>query len=86
VFLRVIDYPSGGEYLDFDFVTLTRDANGAWDVASRRSPHTALPLELLVAELTDAGFERVEAFGAHDGRDFDAGADESLILVARREA
>ena len=47
VFLRVIDYPAAGEFLDFDFVTLTRDADGVWDVASRRSPHTALPLELL---------------------------------------
>ena len=86
VFLRVVDYPAGDEFLDFDFVTLTRDAEGAWDVASRRSAHTALPLELLVAELTDVGFERVEAFGAHDGRAFDAGTDESVIVVARRGA
>ena len=55
VFLRVIDYPASGEFLDFDFVTLTRDAEGAWDVASRRSPHTALPIELLVAELDGRG-------------------------------
>ncbi len=86
VFLRVIDYPAGDEFLDFDFVTLTRDADGAWDVASRRSPHTALPLGLLSAELADAGFERIEAFGAHDGRAFDADKDESVIVVARRTA
>ena len=85
VFLRVIDYPAGDEYLDFDFVTLTRDVDGAWDVASRRSPHTALPLDLLSAELADAGFGRVEAFGAHDGRPFDADRDESIIVVARRD-
>jgi SAM-dependent methyltransferase len=84
VFLRVIDYPVGGEFLDFDFVTLTRDASGTWDVASRRSPHLALPLDLLSAELAAAGFGRVEAFGAHDGHAFEAEKDESVIVVARR--
>ena len=86
VFLRVIDYPAGDEFLDFDFVTLTRDADGVWDVASRRSPHTALPFELLRTELAAAGFERIEAFGAHDGHAFDAETDESVIVVARRGA
>lgn len=84
VFLRLIDYPESAEFLDFDFVTLTRDTGGVWDLASRRSPHTALPLPLLVAELTDAGFERVEAFGGHDGKTFDAAKDESVIVVARK--
>ena len=84
VFLRVIDYPEGDEFLDFDFVTLTRDAAGAWDVASRRSPHTALPVEMLRAELSAAGFERIEAFGSHDATPLDADKDESVIIVARR--
>jgi len=86
VFLRVIDYPAGDEFLDFDFVTLTRDATGTWSVASRRSPHTALPLPFLSDELVSAGFERIEAFGAHDRRAFDAEKDESVIVVARRRA
>ena len=86
VFLRVIDYPAGGEFLDFDFVTLTRDTDGVWDVVSRRSPHLALPFDLLRTELAAAGFERIEAFGAHDGRVFDAEKDESVIVVARRSA
>jgi SAM-dependent methyltransferase len=86
VFLRVIDYPATGEFLDFDFVTLTRSSDGAWDVASRRSAHTALPLELLTVELAAAGFEGVEAFGGHDGHAFDADTDESVIVVARRGA
>ena len=84
VFLRVIDYPDGDEYLDFDFVTLTRDANGSWDVASRRSLHTALPVELLRAELAAAGFERVEAFGNHNGAPLHPDSDESVIVVAHR--
>jgi SAM-dependent methyltransferase len=84
VFLRLIDYPDGAEYLDFDFVTLTRDSEGAWDVASRRSAHTALPFELLQTELLAAGFEHIEAFGAHDARPFAADTDESVIVVARR--
>jgi SAM-dependent methyltransferase len=84
VFLRLIDYPLGADYLDLDFVTLTRDRQGAWNLASRRSAHTALPFELLRAELASAGFESVQAFGSHDGRAFDADNDESVIVVARR--
>jgi SAM-dependent methyltransferase len=84
VFLRLIDYPKGADYLDLDFVTLTRDNQGAWDLASRRSAHTALPFSVLSTELASAGFERIEAFGAHDGRVFDAEKDESVIVVARR--
>lgn len=83
VFVRVIDYPSGGEFLDFDFVTLERDPEGAWKLSSRRSPHTALPLELLAAELPCAGFSRIETYGGHDGHAV-TDADESVIVVARR--
>jgi len=84
IFLRLIDYPEKAEFLDFDFVTLTRDNEGVWDLASRRSPHTALPFPLLETELAGAGFGRVEAFGGHDGKAFDATKDESVIVVARK--
>lgn len=83
VFVRVIDYPSGDEYLGFDFVTLSRDTSGEWSVASRRSPHTALPREVLAAELPCAGFGRVEFFGGHDGHAL-TDDDESVIVVAQR--
>jgi len=86
VFLRVIDYPEGDEYLDLDFLTLTRDAAGEWEVASRRSSHTALPFGVLSEEIAAAGFDRIEAFGAHDRRPFNADKDESIIVVARRGA
>lgn len=84
VFLRVIDYPEGGEYLDFDFLTLVRDASGEWELSDRRSMHTALPVELLAQALSSAGFEEVEAFGDHAGRPLDVENDESVIVVARR--
>ena len=84
VFLRVIGYPEPPDHLDFDFLTLQRDAEGAWTVASRRSPHTALPLVLLREHLERAGFERIEAFGDHSGRALDEAKDESVIVVARR--
>lgn len=83
VFVRVIDYPAGGEFLDFDFVTLERDREGAWSLSSRRSPHTAIPIEVLEAELPCAGFSRVETFGGHDGHAL-TDDDESIIVVARR--
>ncbi len=83
VFVRVIDYPEGDEYLDFDFVTLERDSGGAWSVSSRRSLHTALPLELLESELACAGFGRIEAYGGHDRHPVGE-ADESVVIVARR--
>jgi len=84
VFLRLIDYPESGEFIGFDFVTLTRDAEGVWDLASRMSPHTALPFELLSAELEAAGFEGIHAYGGHDRSVFDSAKAESVIVVARR--
>jgi SAM-dependent methyltransferase len=83
VFVRLIDYPEGGEHLDFDFVTLERDAAGSWSMSSRRSAHTAIPLELLEAELPCAGFGDIEAFGGHDRHPI-TDDDESVIVVARR--
>lgn len=85
VFLRVIDYPAGdGEFLGLDFVTLVRNTAGEWTCASRRSAHAKLPVGLLRAELKTAGFERIEFFGGHDRRPLDEGADESVLVVARR--
>lgn len=82
VYLRVIDYIDD-EFLDFNFVTLVRDTEGVWSVSDRRSPHTAIPAELLASELEAVGFERVEAFGGHDGHAL-ANDDESAIIVARK--
>jgi len=84
VFLRVIDYPEGDEYLDFDFLTLVRGEDGEWSLTHRRSLHTALPVDLLRRELARAGFDRIEALGSHDGRSLDLEGDESVIVVARR--
>ena len=84
VFLRIIDYPEGGEVLDFDFVTLIRDAEGGWQVSDRRSPHTALPVELLTEELSAAGFVDVELLGNHAGKPLEVDSDESVIIVAHR--
>jgi len=86
VFLRVVDYPAGGEFLGFDFVTMVRDMAGVWTVASRTSAHTALPHGVLIAELECEGFDEIETFGNHEGKPFDSDEDESLILVARRES
>ncbi len=98
VFLKVLDYVEDG--IMFDFVTLTRDAEvgpGAdnaftyddpaatgWHLRSRRSVHTALPVDLLEDALDGAGFTGVRALGDHTGRALDVGADESVIVVARR--
>ncbi len=84
VFLRVIDYPAGEEFLDFDFVTLVRGPDGAWDLSHRRSAHTALPLEVLDRELRAAGFRDVDVFGDHERAPLDIDRDESVIVVARR--
>jgi glycine/sarcosine N-methyltransferase len=85
VFLRVLDYPKDRPVISFDFITMTRDIDGRWDLTSRRSDHTALPPELLRAELEAVGFERVELLGGHDGHAL-TDADESVIVVARRSA
>lgn len=83
VFLRVLDYPEDRGVIRFDFVTLTRDHEGRWDVASRQSEHLALPPLLLRDELEAAGFDRVELLGGHDGHALTE-ADESVIVVAYR--
>jgi glycine/sarcosine N-methyltransferase len=85
VYLRVISYPEDGGAIDFDFLTLTRSPSGEWALGERRSPHTALPIELLREELGLAGFGSIEAFGGHDGHELDIERDESVIVVARRE-
>jgi len=85
VFLRVLDYPEDRAVISFDFITMTRDAEGQWELASRRSDHTALSPELLRAELEAAGFEHVELLGGHDGHAL-TDADESVIVVAKRPA
>ncbi len=98
VFLKVLDYVEGG--IMFDFVTLTRDPDPApgednaftyddpaetgWRLRSRRSVHTALPIELLADALAQADFTDVRAYGDHTGRQLDVGTDESVIVVARR--
>jgi len=98
VFLKVLDHVEGG--ILFDFVTLTRapgvgvsagntfayddPAETGWHLRSRRSLHTALPVDLLVTELAAAGFEDIESYGDHTGRPLDRSADESVIVVARR--
>ncbi|TLM65247.1 MAG: class I SAM-dependent methyltransferase, partial [Actinobacteria bacterium] len=84
VFLRVIDYPEGGEYIDFDFLTLTRPPGGAWQTASRRSAHTALPIATLTTALQQAGFGDVRAYGSHDGTPLEIDADESVVVTAER--
>jgi SAM-dependent methyltransferase len=83
VFVRVIDYPPGDEFFDFDFVTLARDPGGEWAVSSRRSAHTAIPVSLLESELGCAGFGRVTAYGGHDKHALTS-SDESVIVVAQR--
>ncbi len=87
VFLRVMDYVEGA--ILFDFVTMQRPAgaweSGApWELASRRSAHTALPGNVLLPELRAAGFSEIARYGKHDGTMFDAEKDESVIVVAVR--
>lgn len=87
VFLRVIDHVPGG--LRFDFVTLHRPADawesGApWDVASRRSVHTAIPSAVLLGELDAAGLRPVGVFGDHAESAFEPREAESIVVVAAR--
>lgn len=83
VFLRLMDYPVGEEFVDFDFVTLVRDQAGDWRLTHRRSPHTALPPAVLRGALDRAGFEGIEFLGGHDGHALGPD-DESVIVIARR--
>ena len=84
VFLRVLDYDEPGG-IGFDFLTLRRVEPGEWEIANaRHSVHTAMPAYVLVDELDHAGFDRIELFGDHARKPFDAEADESVIVLAYR--
>jgi glycine/sarcosine N-methyltransferase len=87
VFLRVIDLAPGKVL--FDFVTMLRPAgaweSGAeWEVSSRRTVHTALPTDVLLPALRQAGFSEIARFGSHDGKPFDPATDESVVFAAVR--
>ena len=87
VFLRVMDYAEGAVL--FDFVTMQRpvgawESGAPWEVTSRRSGHTALPGDVLLPALREAGFSEIARYGKHDGTVFDAEKDESVIVVAVR--
>jgi SAM-dependent methyltransferase len=87
VYLRLMDYEEGG--IRFDFVTLHRPAGAwesgaAWEIASRRSLHAALPSALLRGALVTAGFPDVRAYGNHAGAPFRPEDDESVLMVALR--
>ena len=87
VFLRVMDYAAGA--ILFDFITMQRPAGAwesgaAWEVTSRRSAHAALPGDVLLPALREAGFAEIARYGRHDGTVFDPEKDESVIVVAVR--
>ncbi len=83
IFVRLVDYPEGADFVSMDFLTLTRDSTGEWTLDSRTSQHTALSHTLLAAELQAAGFDSIELLGDHTGRKLDETVDESVIVVAR---
>ncbi|MHB9002877.1 MAG: class I SAM-dependent methyltransferase [Coriobacteriia bacterium] len=84
VFLRIVDFPEGDAFIDFDFVTLVRDTGGSWSLTNRRSPHTVITADILAGELPCCGFAQLQVYGDHTGRPLDVGKDESIIAVARR--
>lgn len=87
VFLRLMDYLDGG--IGFEFLTLHRpgswETGDEWEISSRRSLHTAMPAALLDDELRSAAFGDVRLYGDHSGKTFAPEADESVIVVARRQ-
>ena len=66
VFLRVIDYPRAKASSWASTSSRSCEHHRRVDVASHKSAHTKLPLNVLRAELEAAGFERIELFGCHD--------------------
>jgi SAM-dependent methyltransferase len=87
VFVKLLDYrvaETGEDEILFDFVTLRRGEDGAWEADGRSSSHRALPLAEVVRAASDAGFEDVRVYGSHDRRELDPELDESVIVTARR--
>jgi SAM-dependent methyltransferase len=95
VFLRFFDYDpaEAPERIWLEFVTSARSATEAdagdsdlgWTITAHRSPHTVMPLPVLLDALERVGFGGVQAFGDHSGKAFEADVDESVVVTARRE-
>lgn len=84
MFLKVLEYPEDRDVIDFDFITLAKDAEGSWSVSNRLSEHSALPVDVVTSELATAGFDVYETSGGHDGRRLEMLEDESVVILARR--
>ena len=81
IYAKVLEYADEGIW--FDFVTVTRGQSGEWTATNRRSLHTWILLDELLADLAAAGFVDEELFGGHDRSAFDVASDESVIVVAQ---
>ena len=82
VFVRVMDYSDEG--ISFDFITLSRDDDGEWDVKHRASRHAPLLVADVDRALSEAGFVEVAWYGSHEREPFDIETHESAIVVAVR--
>jgi glycine/sarcosine N-methyltransferase len=82
-FMRVLDYDVPG-YIRFNFVMLKKVGSAEWVTEAHETLHTAMPAYVIVDALDHAGFDRIELFGNHERKPFDAENDESVIIVAHR--
>lgn len=83
IFQRFYDFDSDG-LLTFNMVILNRQPEGTWTqkiVSSRMRP--MLKFELLLS-LTEAGFNRLSAFGDMSGSKYDHDRSPNLVVVARK--
>jgi len=83
LFLRITDFPAGGESIDFSIVTLKK-RGGAWSQAVRTTPLRALRRATLEAALAVAGFTQIRSYGNYAKAPFDGPEGSDLVIVARR--
>ena len=87
LFLRLTDFPDGGnaERIDFTIVTLKK-RTGAWSQTVRTTPLRALRRATLETALAAAGFVSISAYGNYASAPFDDPTSADLVMVARRPA
>lgn len=84
IFLRFYDFRADG-LLDFQMVTLTRQADG-WQQKLSSSVLYPLQRAEVEASLQRAGFADIQSFGGLNGSAFDAAASPNLVVVAQKPA
>jgi glycine/sarcosine N-methyltransferase len=83
IFLRFYEYTPNG-LIGFNIVTLFREDRNPWKQSTTTTFLLPLLQEELLADLSTAGFNRIECYGGLDGSAFHSTTSGNLVVTARK--